>query len=104
MTKKGWRPEGWISQKDEWLKDFEDEPLGLYQDTFEAGADAMLESLCKESALFVPAGQHFSCIPIIKPVSGRWVFLPDDEPSTMTVNKVKEVFLEDMKSWIQGMP
>ena len=49
------------------------------EDVYEAGADAMLEGLrAGYTVLYIPANQWFTSIPIIQPVSGAWVFIPDE--------------------------
>lgn len=80
MDSTAWRPQEWKSQKDEYLKDYDDYHKSSYEDAFESGANAVLEGLRKEGAhvdlkfgetLHVPAG--------VKGLKGMVVVIPDDD-------------------------
>ncbi len=77
-----WRPDGWRKPvlvtsglRSGKMQSFIDQ-------FYEAGADAMLEALKERgTVLYLPANIAFTSIPIIQPVSGAWVFIPDEVPS-----------------------
>ena len=70
-----WRPEGW---KNPYHEQTPANAVRRYD--YEAGANAILKALKEQgTVLYVPANNWFSSIPIIQPVAGVWVFIPDEE-------------------------
>jgi len=70
-----WRPKEW-DKRDRYgttIHNVDEDEI------FEAGADAILETLlARGTVLYVPANQWFTNIPIIQPVNGSWVFIPEE--------------------------
>jgi len=47
---------------------------------YEAGASALLKALREGSVVYVPANHFFTSFPLVQPVNGAWVFIPDNPP------------------------